>query len=389
MNTSPTHNQGCLSFMCLTILLILLAGCGQSEQETSEQLAFAADNEFATNRIVAFLGDSSNIPGTFQDIPHIKRTFNRQNGFNFQLEGPQGNGWTHATRQTIINETARVASEMLTEDLAAWRELQRGGTMFFYMTSHGLQNGSTMASDGTFYFSQVAEAIRRARNDQPLERLIVFFDTCFSGANARQVVNNSSGGGLGDILGGQGASSNNLDGNAGSANLDRQGVEGLMQAVAGELQSVKGLYRSAIFLASSRPNQTAGDLPTGGVGTLAFLESINAAKQGLGNPQRSVNSINDLLGIVSMSNEQSRYLNQQDSNSDQVAQGVRQTGAATIGQVLERTASRAFGQTPVWCVDPPELADDFMFDAPPGYVPRMYRDAARHNTQRKCSQPGL
>src|SRR5690606_29161226 len=113
-----------------------------------------------------------------------------------QAQNYQNVGWWHASAQTVVSETARIAAEMLQLDQAAWARGQPGGTLFFYMTSHGAPGGLTSTSSGELNFSSVAAAIKQSRGNVLLERLIVMFDTCFSGSNKNTVLANSPGGGI-------------------------------------------------------------------------------------------------------------------------------------------------------------------------------------------------
>src|SRR5690606_35635354 len=106
---------------------------------------------------------------------------NPANGFNFTFHGPKGAmsqridpasvGFKHVNSATIIERTAAVASAMLQTDKAAWEQGQAGGTLFFYMTSHGSPGGFTSTQDGELEFSSIASAIKQARGGVPLQRL--------------------------------------------------------------------------------------------------------------------------------------------------------------------------------------------------------------------------
>jgi hypothetical protein len=357
--------------------LLVVAAC-KAEQpagQDSELDGFLANNDgkWAKNYIAAFLGDSTNIPGTLQDIGNISRVFNPQNGFNFVMPGPQDGGWKHATSDQVIRETANIARQMLETDMQAWKNLQPGGTLFFYMTSHGAPDGSTSTQGGSFQFSQVAAAIREARGGHPLERLVVMYDTCFSGQNItgnRAISQNTGstgggsvltgggtpgapqGGGLGDLISMFGGYS--LQGSTGlasaEADLSAQTSQ-MINSVADAATSMKGLYKSGIFIGASLPSETSGDESAGGTGTLAFLASVNAARRGL------TSTGGDVL---------SSLLN---GGAPQNSSPASTGSTAKVSDVLDGMVRRAQGQTPVWCVEPVELKDDFFFDAPAGWLP--------------------
>jgi hypothetical protein len=161
------------------------------------------------------------------------------------------------------------------------------------------------------------------------------------------------------------------------------------------MNSVKGFYKSAIFIAASRPSETAGDSGGGGEGTQAFIRAITAAKGGslVSTPGTKTNTggLQDLLNSLGGND----VGNGSGDDEMELTQSTNPTGAgtgsgsanATIKSVLQAMVSNASGQVPVFCVEPRELADDFFFDAPAGYLPTNPMNAAKTGSEnRECSR---
>lgn len=384
-------------FMALAIgvVMAMIAGCEQPDA-VSEEKGFIANNDSGNNYLLAFLGDSNGIPGTLQDIPAIAKTFNSANGLSFNMPGPYHGGWQYPSNSQILSEVSKTAKAMLDKDLAAWKNLQRGGTLFIYFTSHGSPDGTTSTGGGAsgIQFAEIARAIRSARGEHPIERLVVMFDTCFSGSNVTgsKAITQNTGAGLGLT--------------EDTAASDDAAISSFINAAVADANSVKGFYKSAIFIGSALPSETAGDESGGGTGTQAFLRAVNAAKGGglitqQARQESGNGSLGDLLGALgggSANNNSSSGFDLTQDTSD-AASGAVATGgvsgagtgkgpsSTTIRQVLQNMVSNARGQTPVWCVEPRELADDFFFDPPEGFLPANPVNAAKTGSaNRDCSR---
>ncbi len=369
----------------LTATLFLTAACGGSE-DTSEEKGFIANSDGGNNYMLAFLGDSTDIPGTLQDIPAMSRVFNAANGFNFQMPGPYNGGWQYPSNALIVSEVGKAAKAMLDKDLVAWKNLQRGGTMFIYFTSHGMPDGSTSTAGGnsSIQFTEIARAIRAARGEYPLERLVVFFDTCFSGQNVTgsTAIGQKSGTGIGLTAA--------IPELAHPRSTDPD-LESFISSSLTDMNSVKGFYKSAIFIAASRPNETSGDIGSGGEGTQAFIRAITAAKGGslvnTSNKQPGTGGgLQDLLNSLGSGGGGNDMELTQSTNATGAGTGSS-TANATIRSVLQAMVSNASGQVPVFCVEPKELAEDFFFDPPAGYLPMNPMNTAKAGAEnRECSR---
>jgi hypothetical protein len=373
----------------LITVLFLTVSCEKSES-TSEEKGLIANNDGGNNYMLAFLGDSTDIPGTLQDIPAMSRVFNSANGFNFQMPGPYNGGWQYPSNSLILSEVGKAAKAMLEKDLIAWKNLQRGGTLFIYFTSHGMPDGSTSTGGGSssIQFAEIARAIRSARGEQPLERLVVFFDTCFSGQNVTgsTAIGQKTGGGV--LL------------TEGSPDISQPrstdpDLESFISSSLTDMNSVKGFYKSAIFIGASRPNETSGDAGNGGEGTQAFIRAINAAKSGTlaSTPAGTKSGSGGLEDLLNGLGENGG--NNSGGAGMELTQSTNPTGAgtgsgaasATIRSVLQTMVSNASGQVPVFCVEPKELADDFFFDPPAGYLPINPTNATKTGAEnRECSR---
>lgn len=230
------------------VSLVCLAACGDggsvepSTRYEGDVQSFAADNR-AGNLFLGFTGDDTGIPGVNRDLANVAKLFaNPALELNFGVRT-----FNKQTVSQIVSESSKGAKDMLESP---------GATMFWYMSSHGAENGATLARDKTFFFSQVAAGIRRARGEKPLQRLIVFFDTCFSGQNVdgTQRIDNDSG----------------AIKNATIKTADQ------IAAAARAANTETGLARQFIVMGASRRNQTSGDTPDGGVGSLALIKAVQS-----------------------------------------------------------------------------------------------------------------
>jgi hypothetical protein len=413
MDPISRHLVFCLAAGVL--LIPSLTGCKPKSSRYGSNLKwFVSDNHAANNYFVGFVGDDDGIPGVHEDVPKLVSLLQPQNGFNFEFVAQvQG---TTASSTEIINTTAEIAGSMVQGDKAAYAAGQTGGTLFFFVSSHGSPDGSTSAREGMFRFDEVAQAIQNRRQGVPLERLIVMFDTCFSGSNANQVLAQNSNGGVvsaGQAASGEGGSlfSEFADmfslapvvpaGQAASqqpasawkpSDQDRQGISGMINSAASEFAKVQGLYKTAIFIGSSRPDETSADTSEGGLGTEAFVSAVRSAlPNGGGVNSGESGGFASVLGTLGGERSESSAASNNTSGSSTPATTTAGTTTprlrsnVTVGQVLDQMVNNALGQSPVWCVVPAEVADDYMFDPPEGHLRKFFKNAAEGNSQKRCS----
>ena len=175
-----------LNLIVAASVTLLGIGCKENASlgpSSSDIQSLAADTT-VKNYALVFTGSDEGIPGVDLDPANINSIFGKDStyGFNFELNQAE-----HASTADILKKSADIAAKMLTESPR--------GTLFWYLSSHGTDDGSLVSSNGCFYFDEVAKAIRAARKDVPLARLIVLIDTCFSGQSVTgsQAINKNSG----------------------------------------------------------------------------------------------------------------------------------------------------------------------------------------------------
>lgn len=171
------------SIVLFSATLLALA-CKPPEPARQSQTKNLAADPNARNYALVFTGSDDGIPGVDRDAQNIAATFGPESGLglNFIVKRVE-----HATTAQILQESANVAAQMARES--------PNGTLAFYISTHGADDGAIISSDGCLYFEEIARAMRAARNDQPLQRLIVMIDTCFAGqsVSGSHAINRSSG----------------------------------------------------------------------------------------------------------------------------------------------------------------------------------------------------
>lgn len=342
---------------------ILLVSCGPKNTE-SDPDGFIANSKSTNNYLLTFLGDSDGLTGPALDMGHMQQAFG-MGPARFQMPGPYQGGWQYPSKAQMLQIIGQYAGQMLAADQKAWANLQRGGTLFIYITSHGADDGSTAVAGGNELIrsSEIASAIRTARGNVPLERFVIFFDTCFAGQN---VIGSAA------INEGTGSPGGYAPPPVIPAIARPQSGDGSLDSymtdVLNGANSVRGFYKSGIFIGSSLPNEESSDTSTGGPGTSAFIQAVSSAMGGA-------------TGAVGAN----PYAN----NGGAAGAVTNSAPGATIQQVLTAMISNASQfQTPTWCVEPRELADDYFFDPPSGYLPANPANAAATGANnRVCSRP--
>jgi hypothetical protein len=284
--------------------------CAPVPKDASSTQNLSYDTGSRANRAVLFIGNAENIPGVFQDPPNLERALtNPQYNFNFKV--------TRADRPMTVDEIKAGAAQAA-KDMIDGNDKDAKGTYFFYFSGHGAETGELLAADRTFYFKEVADAIKKARGNRAFKRLVIFVDACFSGnlVDGTGAVSNADGGAGGFALapgaiGGVGLPKVGIDDQAASRYLKA------LNAFADSVVSLRsGLYEQLVLISSSRKTETSGDSGNGGIGTLAFIDALRT----LGSSE-----------------------------------------GATIRMLAEGTVSNATGQTPVYRIEPPEVADEPLF----------------------------
>lgn len=219
------------------VFIFGLMGCGS--QSNSSNLLGLADSGTGKNAVVLF-GAPHNLAGVPTDIREMEKIFKENSyGFNFQTVNVNGD----ATVQQILDLSKSTAVE--------------ADTMFWYFSGHG-NTGSLLAKDKSFKFKQVAEAIKAGRENQPLKRLIVMLDSCYSGSF--------------------------VDGNA--PIIDEEGTVVTKEEMAANVlysltEKDASLYEQAFVFTSSTKNQSSLDdgAANGGAFTYMLREQLKELKK--------------------------------------------------------------------------------------------------------------
>lgn len=268
---TPTNAFQALSGFLLAGLVVFSTACQQESGSGSETKSLSRLKD-KTNIAVLLMGSMEGIPGVRQDPEHMKQALTSSDwGFQIRAKG------TSETAAEIIKDAADAAVAVGYD----------GGTFFFYFSGHGAEDGSLIAADRGYMFSEVADAIRQARKDpvtgktRAIARGIIFADACFSG----------------NLVDGSGAVSANLTsqstnsfalapGSIGIANLPQMNVddkktsrvlEALEKMTGAIVAQKEGLFDEMIIIGSSNKMETSGDTNSGGVGTNAFIDALTAA----------------------------------------------------------------------------------------------------------------
>ena len=152
----PRHRFA-LSLICTGLLF----GCGSRDQVNN--LNGLANGSTGKNAAVIF-GAPHGLEGVPTDVREFSKLL-KEPQYNFQFPVVASNG--DATVAAILALTAETA--------------KNADTLIWYFSGHG-NTGIMLASDTTFTFHQVADALKTARLNKPLKRLIVLIDSCYSGS---------------------------------------------------------------------------------------------------------------------------------------------------------------------------------------------------------------
>ncbi len=143
-----------------SVFIFSLLGCGSDQ---NSNLLGLADSANANNSAV-LIGAPNGLAGVPTDILEMKKIF-KENSYNFKFNSVK-----------VIEDASIQEVLDLTKETAL-----NANTLFWYFSGHG-DTGQLLANDGTFSFGQVASAIKKARHNKPLDRLIVVLDSCYSGS---------------------------------------------------------------------------------------------------------------------------------------------------------------------------------------------------------------
>ncbi|NDE14424.1 caspase family protein [bacterium] len=229
-----------------------VAGCGGSSTQMGTSLNGLAHSAAGRN-VAVLMGAPNGLPGVPTDIVELDRVFKSTQldlGFDEVVKDDTAN------TEEIFEASASAASN--------------ADTLFWYFSGHG-NTGILLAEDRSFTFSEVASAITAARNNRPLERLVVMIDSCYSGSfvDGRTPIIPSGQAGAPD------------DGETvRSKCIPMAGAMASVDDALAEFARFQGtLYNQAFVLASSTKNETSADLgrSRGGAFTWSLRGVINEA----------------------------------------------------------------------------------------------------------------
>lgn len=140
----------------------------------SRSQSFAADNldrgfvETPTARNIALMaGVPINLPGIDLDLNNVQKIAGHS-GYQFQTKRL----WSGEAKRADIARELQSRSAKVGEK----------GTFFFYFSGHG-SPGSLNAQDGAIKIGDMRRSLEQGRMDSgPMGRLIMMFDSCFSGS---------------------------------------------------------------------------------------------------------------------------------------------------------------------------------------------------------------
>jgi hypothetical protein len=154
--------RGVKSFVVPVILALGFVSCGSRDDAAS--LKFRPYDPNSKN-VFLVMGAPNGLAGVPTDIREMSTVLSdASNGYNWNVISN-----ANASKKYIL--------EQLTAQSAAVGE---NGTLGFYVSGHGSNDGKFMTADGMLGYSEVARAIAAGRA-QPLRRLMSFNDSCFSG----------------------------------------------------------------------------------------------------------------------------------------------------------------------------------------------------------------
>jgi len=143
--------------------MVALMGCGVTPVTETMSLTRALPFDPSANNVAVLFGASNGLQGVNTDLRELQKTFSDPAlGFKVQAHA-------EASSQSIIANSAKQAAAV-----------GDNGTLLWYFSGHGAENGLLQTNGGMLNFASVAKSMREARG-KPFKRLIVIVDACFSG----------------------------------------------------------------------------------------------------------------------------------------------------------------------------------------------------------------
>lgn len=234
----------------LFLFVFFFLSCGSTDQQSSSiyGLGFSENGD----NLALLFGVPQNLPGVATDIRELNSTLlNPEFNFHFRTVTD-----ADSNKRRILETTAR--------------EVKNINSLFWYYSGHG-GGGQLDAGTGFLSFSEVAAAIKKARNNVPLDRLLVFIDACESG----HLVN----------------------GNTTIIDENQSPKKDLIeQSVYAPLRQERDgkLYKQAFVMASSKKDEPSADMGEdyGGAFTYSLRESLIKIRKE--NPKATLKQLADM-----------------------------------------------------------------------------------------------
>ncbi len=167
MQTLPSRLKS-----ALPLLMLLATSCNL---HTDSKVQDFVNNRSAKN-VALLIGAPTDLKGVATDIKALTELFqSTHKEFNFEVVPI-----LKATKAQILAASEQYAAAV-----------GDGGTLLWYFSGHGLEDGDLFAEDQrTVPFTEIAQAMAKGRQ-APMRRLLVFIDSCFSGqmVNGSQAIN--------------------------------------------------------------------------------------------------------------------------------------------------------------------------------------------------------
>ena len=383
--------------LTLALVSLIFVSCKPLGQNNSE-IKFTANKEIGNFMILVEGDHSGGIgPSVRQDPQHIKNVVDKA-GLNF----PEANR-VHLPNEPTASELSRAITDLARRSLEADQQFRTEhpkdlstplSTLFIYMSSHGAPGGYTsVGQGGMFHSSDVIKAVAAGRKlsdgtSWPVQRLVIMWDTCHAASNIAGISNNANSvvtaggsdtgiGDLGSLFSGialTSTSSDQITGNSARAAyaniakaytatepIDKNYLDNKIETSMSELQSLERdkVYKSLVLIMSSRATELSSSEYNGGTATLAFGNAVTSSLNGVG-LNGGLNPLGDALNGVDST---------QPTNYVEAPTGPK--SPKTIEEVLSLMVKNgiAGGQTPVWCVEPAEVAKDYFFQRPDNALP--------------------
>jgi len=148
----------------VSVVSLVVLGCFTSLQASSDR-GFAESNK--DNNLALTVGVAHGLPGIDIDINNVNKIV-ADPAYNFKSE-------------TLMDAEGTVANVAKKLEANA-KDVGPMGTFFFYYSGHG-SRGSIYLQDRSMRIAEIRAALVAGRKDVgPLQRLVMVFDSCFSGS---------------------------------------------------------------------------------------------------------------------------------------------------------------------------------------------------------------